>query len=71
MIESVMDSMTESVFNLRLWQSLFLVKLQLFTMNMKALLEMAVTESVPESFLVKFQTPTLNISNQVYDWVSF
>ena len=29
----VADSVTESVFNLRLWPSLFLVKFQTFTMN--------------------------------------
>ena len=30
MTDAVVDSVTESVFNLRLWQSLFLVKLQVF-----------------------------------------
>ena len=36
--EFVADSMTEYVFSLRLWRSLFLVKLEAITVKMKVLL---------------------------------
>ena len=49
MTESVRDSVTESVSSLRLRQSLFIVKLQALSLNMKPLLLMTVMESLPES----------------------
>ena len=45
MTESATDSVMESVFNSRLWQSLFLVKLQSFIMDRN---DKFVTDSVTE-----------------------
>ena len=49
----VMKSLTELAFSCRLWRSLLLVKFQVLTINMKPLLQMAVTESVIRLFLSK------------------
>ena len=51
--EFVADYLTESVFSLKMLQSLFFVRFRTFPINMKALKKMAVTKSVPESVFSK------------------
>ena len=62
----VSDSVTEPISSLRLSRSLFLVKLQVFLLNIKVLLQMAMTESVPEFVFGKSLGLTISDNGRVY-----
>ena len=79
MAEAVIDSVTESVFNLRLWRSLFLVKLQAFYykwqwQSLWGSLFLVKLEAFPINIKAGyklFQAFIRSVSNKVCDWVYF